>query len=71
MTRIARKTPAANAKALNAARDVVCGLKFGTCEWEAAMVTVRQLVAIVDFENGLHLEPYTSVDGDIFDRRAA
>jgi hypothetical protein len=71
MTRPARKTLSANAKALNAARSVVRGLKFGTTEWETAMVTVRRLVQIVDLESGLHLENYTSIDGDIFDRKAA
>ena len=52
-------------KKIRADRDVVATFKFGTDEWEAAMVIVRQLceedrLAAPKFE-------YTSIDGDIFD----
>ncbi len=46
---------------LEAARKNVNAHKFGTPEWEAAMVIVRQLV-----EQATTVEPMTSVDGDVW-----
>lgn len=51
-------------KKIRAARDVVATFKFGTDEWEAAMVIVRQLCE----EDRLAAPKFvhTSIDGDIW-----
>lgn len=49
---------------LEAARQVVRGLTFGTPQWEAAMVTVRALVDQVNASRPPFV--HTSIDGDIF-----
>ena len=40
-----------NEKALESARKVANSFKFGTQEWEAAMITVRELVERVNGED--------------------
>lgn len=52
---------------LKTARAKVNQFKFGTPEWEAAMEIVRKLVAKHNEQNPVR--NYTSIDGDIFDRR--
>ncbi len=54
-------------KQIKAARANVARFAFGTDEWEAAMVVVRALVETHDAAQPKFI--YTSVDGDIFDRR--
>lgn len=51
------------------ARAAVRKETFGTPEWEAAMVTVRALCTAIS--DATPRFEHTSVDGDIFDRRAA
>jgi hypothetical protein len=54
-------------KQIKAARAKVNAETFGTPAWEAAMQVVRKLVA--EHDAAQPVRPYTSVDGDIFDRR--
>ena len=51
-------------KKLQAARDKVNSLQFGTQAWEDAMVSVRSLVEQID--SAKPQEEYRSIDGDIF-----